>query len=272
MRDANMDACLEQLHAQTASAVALLQQYTEWEEGDRVLDVGCGCGEVTKYIGQQPTVASVLGIDLSPQLINYAETTNPSPKVSYSVADITDSSTIKPKWRNYFSKAVSFSVMHWICDKSRALNNIFSCLKPNGCFLFNCFSDSSSIVKTIRAVESDSRWRNLVKSREFTYTIYPWLENDVAGFRRFIEECGFDVEICRSRRQKVHIPREETFRVSVRPFMPHFDFIPTEFHEDVWKTAWQAVEACGRDGGKVWVTNCFEVRARKRQFTGKLVK
>ncbi|KAI8510148.1 hypothetical protein Bbelb_125760 [Branchiostoma belcheri] len=177
MRDANMDACLEQLHAQTASAVALLQQYTEWEEGDRVLDVGCGCGEVTKYISQQPTVSSVLGIDLSPQLINYAETENASPK-------------------------------------------------------------------TIRAVENDSRWRHLVKSRKFTYTIYPWLENDVAGFRRFIEECGFVVEVCRSRRHKVHIPCEETFRDSVRPFMPHFDYIPEEFHEDLWKTAWHAVEAC----------------------------
>ncbi|CAH1243029.1 Hypp7019 [Branchiostoma lanceolatum] len=63
-----MDACVDRLHAQTASAVTLLEKYLEWQVGDRVLDVGCGCGEVTKVIAQQPTVSSVLGIDLSSQL------------------------------------------------------------------------------------------------------------------------------------------------------------------------------------------------------------
>ncbi|CAH1262942.1 PPP1R14B [Branchiostoma lanceolatum] len=54
----------------------VLQQYMKWEEGDAVLDAGCGTGEICKYISQQPGVASVVGFDVSPDFVSYASQHN----------------------------------------------------------------------------------------------------------------------------------------------------------------------------------------------------
>ncbi|KAI8513271.1 hypothetical protein Bbelb_099100 [Branchiostoma belcheri] len=70
-----MDSTKPEFYSQNSSlqhdlGVELLQQYMRWEEGDTVLDAGCGTGEICKYISQQPGVASVWGLDVSPDFVS----------------------------------------------------------------------------------------------------------------------------------------------------------------------------------------------------------
>ncbi|KAI8504020.1 hypothetical protein Bbelb_180880 [Branchiostoma belcheri] len=98
-----MDTTKPEFYSQNRSfhhnlTVKLLQQYMRWEEGDTALDAGCGTGEICKYISQQPGVASVVGIDASPDFVSYASQHNSSPNLHFHVSDISDA---KPSSQSY---------------------------------------------------------------------------------------------------------------------------------------------------------------------------
>ncbi|WP_455168517.1 class I SAM-dependent methyltransferase [Aegicerativicinus sediminis] len=46
----------------------------------KLLDVGCGPGNITKYLLEQRTDFEILGIDIAPNMVNLAQKNNPSAK------------------------------------------------------------------------------------------------------------------------------------------------------------------------------------------------
>ena len=58
------------------------------KQGDLVLDLGCGTGISTRFIAEQG--AKVIGVDISPDLIGYAQVNSAHPNAEYHCADITD--------------------------------------------------------------------------------------------------------------------------------------------------------------------------------------
>jgi SAM-dependent methyltransferase len=93
------------------------------QPGERILDVGCGEGSLTKKIVELG--ATVLGIDNSPEMIA-ASRANGIDAVQLDVADMTFSSE--------FDAAFSNATLHWVLEKEQAARAIFRALKPGGRF------------------------------------------------------------------------------------------------------------------------------------------
>lgn len=93
------------------------------QRGERILDVGCGEGTLTKRIVERG--ATVLGIDNSPEMIAAARA-NGIDAVLMDVADMTFSSE--------FDAAFSNATLHWVLEKEQAARAIFRALKPGGRF------------------------------------------------------------------------------------------------------------------------------------------
>ncbi|MFD2519208.1 class I SAM-dependent DNA methyltransferase [Salinimicrobium flavum] len=55
------------------------------EENDRIFDIGCGPGNVSRYLLQKKPGLRILGIDLSPKMIELAKVNNPT--ASFQVMD-----------------------------------------------------------------------------------------------------------------------------------------------------------------------------------------
>lgn len=66
------------------------------KEGMNVLDLGCGTGITTKYIAELG--AKVIGVDLSPKLIEFAKENSNHPNIEYRIADITNLSLDKKRF------------------------------------------------------------------------------------------------------------------------------------------------------------------------------
>ena len=93
------------------------------QAGERILDVGCGEGTLTKRIIERG--ATVLGIDNSPEMIAAARA-NGIDAVLMDAADMTFAAE--------FDAAFSNATLHWVLEKEQAARAIFRALKSGARF------------------------------------------------------------------------------------------------------------------------------------------
>lgn len=91
--------------------------------GERILDVGCGEGTLTRKIIERG--ATVTGIDNSLEMVRAAHANG----VDALVVDAADI-----QFDSEFDAAFSNAVLHWVLDKEAAARGIFRALKPGGRF------------------------------------------------------------------------------------------------------------------------------------------
>ena len=97
------------------------------KRGERILDVGCGTGQLTAEIMQFG--AEVMGIDSSPEMIATARKN--FPHVRFEVADVTALA-----YKDEFDIVVSNAALHWVRDQPAAIASIARALKPGGRLVF----------------------------------------------------------------------------------------------------------------------------------------
>ena len=93
------------------------------QPGERILDAGCGAGQLTSEIAASG--ASVLGIDAAPSMV--AQARQNFPKLDFALADLTTFHTDKP-----FDAVFSNAVLHWVRPPQEAANRLAAALAPGG--------------------------------------------------------------------------------------------------------------------------------------------
>ena len=93
------------------------------QQGERILDLGCGTGYLTHLIAQAG--ARVVGIDNSPAMIHRAQAAYPD--LDFRVLSATDFTFDTP-----FDAIFSNATLHWVLDKETAIDHIAQALKPGG--------------------------------------------------------------------------------------------------------------------------------------------
>lgn len=93
------------------------------QSGERILDVGCGEGTLTRQIAQRG--ATVLGIDNSPEMVAGART-NGVDALLLAAEDM--------QFFAEFDAAFSNATLHWVLEKEQAARAIFRALKAGGRF------------------------------------------------------------------------------------------------------------------------------------------
>jgi SAM-dependent methyltransferase len=93
------------------------------QAGERILDVGCGEGTLTRKIVERG--ATVLGIDNSPDMIEAARAKG----VDAVLMDAADM-----PFATEFDAAFSNATLHWVLEKEQAARAIFRALKAGGRF------------------------------------------------------------------------------------------------------------------------------------------
>jgi ubiquinone/menaquinone biosynthesis C-methylase UbiE len=110
------------------------------QPGERVIDIGCGCGGTTIELGKAVgSSGHVLGLDISaPMLARAAERLPPGLSVEFLQADATTHPLPPGNFDLLFSR---FGVM-FFAEPARAFANLRRALKKKGRLAFVCFRDS----------------------------------------------------------------------------------------------------------------------------------
>jgi len=143
--------------------------------GERILDIGCGEGSLTKRIAERG--ATVLGIDNSPEMIAAAQAKGLDARL-LDVADMAFAAE--------FDAAFSNAALHWVLEKERAAQAIFFALKPGGRFAGE-MGGEGNIARLQQLVDEEMILRGYIPPTE-AHNWYPAPEEfaavyEAAGFR-----------------------------------------------------------------------------------------
>lgn len=129
-------------------------------DGDWLLDVGCGAGDLTSALADHYPRSEVIGIDASPSQIEQARRRE-SPRLRFEVLRVQDL-----RWERRFKAVVSVACLHWIPipEHPLVLERISRALVPGG-----------------RLIASFAGETNIAEIREIIFSIA-----DRPPFRRYL--------------------------------------------------------------------------------------
>jgi trans-aconitate 2-methyltransferase len=95
----------------------------------RILDLGCGDGAITAEIAARAPAATVLGVDPSQRMIDYAASHFAGPNLRFAVGDAR-----VPEATGPFDLIVSFNALHWVAETELAAvaKALYLSLAPGG--------------------------------------------------------------------------------------------------------------------------------------------
>src|SRR6187551_3746914 len=87
-----------------------LVEYSEVSDGTAVLDVGCGTGALAFAVRDATTTTRVLGVDLSPEYVSYASSSNGDARVRFEVGN----AQALRQQTGEFDRALSLLVLNFV--------------------------------------------------------------------------------------------------------------------------------------------------------------
>ena len=144
--------------------------------GERILDVGCGDGPLTKKLVEMG--CKVVGVDASPAMIEAA-------KAMGLDARVMDGQTLQ--FEGEFDAVFSNAALHWMKQADAVIAGVWRALKPGGRFVGE-FGGDGNTATVLRALEVTLQQRGL----DFR-TLSPWYFPSVEEYRNKLEAHGFVV-------------------------------------------------------------------------------
>jgi trans-aconitate methyltransferase len=144
--------------------------------GERILDVGCGDGPLTKKLVEMG--CEVVGVDASAAMVEAA-------KAMGLDARVMDGQALQ--FEDEFDAVFSNAALHWMKRADAVIAGVWRALKPGGRFVGECGGHGNNAT-VVRALEAALQQRNL----DFR-TLSPWYYPSVEEYRHKLEAHGFVV-------------------------------------------------------------------------------
>ncbi len=138
------------------------------QQGDRILELGCGAGFAMKLILEKDLAEEIVGLDISPTIIRSARMRNKK-AINEKRAKLVQANLNNLPFHNEnFNTVFSIQTIYFWTDIAATLSEIFRVLKPEGVFILT-FSDG----------KENETWEGIKGITE--NQVIPFMKN--AGFR-----------------------------------------------------------------------------------------
>jgi trans-aconitate 2-methyltransferase len=155
---------------------------------DRVVDVGCGDGFLTRTVAAMVPDGCVVGVDASPRMIATA-CSGREPTAAGPWFVVADARALP--FREFFDAVVSFNALHWVPEQERALAQIASVLRPGGKALIQvvCAGPRPSLESIAMTVSRSPRW-----AASFAGFCAPFIHVDPDHYGELAASAGLTVD------------------------------------------------------------------------------
>lgn len=150
------------------------------KEGERILDVGCGTGDLAHEISSHGAI--VIGTDASSTMIMAAQQ-------KYPMIDFMTQDAKAMHFTNEFDAVFSNAALHWMKQQPEVIQNIYYALKPNGRFVAE-MGGHGNIASIVGALKQSMLTLNFTYHEED----FPWYFPTAEEYQKHLENAGFQVE------------------------------------------------------------------------------
>lgn len=139
---------------QFESIYTSLQKH-DWNACDpfqRILDIGCGNGKATAEMAARLPQSTLLGIDISPDIIAFCHQQYLPyyRNLSFEVMDIL---SLPERFTDYFDSITAFYCLHWVKDFALAIHEMHRCLKAGGQIIICLYGKIPILTELIQQLE-----------------------------------------------------------------------------------------------------------------------
>jgi len=146
--------------------------------GERILDAGCGTGQIAAEIARAG--ASVVGVDNSPAMVERARRNYPD--IPFEIQDLRSL-----PYQAEFDAVFSNAALHWVQPAGDAAASIARALKPGGRFVAE-FGARGNVQALLEASWQAVEAMGLGSSR-----VHPWFYPSIGEYATLLERHGLEV-------------------------------------------------------------------------------
>ena len=146
------------------------------KSGERILDLGCGTGQLTEQISRSGT--KIMGIDSSQNMIEKARQNYPD--LHFNVADARNFQVDRS-----FDAVFSNATLHWVPEADAVIDRIYQSLKAGGRFVAE-FGGKGNVQAITTALSQALREIGITQHN-------PWYFPSIGDYASKLEKRGFDV-------------------------------------------------------------------------------
>lgn len=229
---------------------------------ENVLDIGCGVGSISAVIAKKYVPnGSVLGIDLSEDMINFAKKTHNLKNLKFESMNASDVCYL-----NEFDLITSFYCIHWIKDQQAFLDNAVKCLKPGGKILFYIMTEIEKYIlnEVLYKVITTPKWANHFKDYQI-----PWYFKTEQEFAQIVKNSGLTLTSIETVGKKIIFKDIDSLTSWVKaiPFASHLE---PNLRKDILKdlmTEYLKLVPMNKDGSIEFILPTLIVTAEKKSKT-----
>lgn len=171
--------------------------YLAPKSNDRILDIGCGDGQLTAQIAEAVSSGQVLGLDASQSFVSTAQEKHANDNCTFNLQDCTKLAECQEAVDGSFDKVFSNAALHWILRKPDTRQDVFRnaqrALKPGGKLVFE-MGGKGNVAEIHTAFTAALVHAGL--SVEDARAASPWFFPSVEWMTQTLSDVGFEVEKC----------------------------------------------------------------------------
>lgn len=149
----------------------ILSQFNKEYQGQKVLDLGCGPGELIRELLDENPNLDILGVDFSKNMLDISKKNNP--KVRYILMDVSDLNKIDEK----FHSIISTHSFPYYKNHEKVIKDLYNILEDDGKAYIG-FASGNSIYDKIALlfVKLTTGPANYPSDKEFKELIFPYFK------------------------------------------------------------------------------------------------